>query len=183
MLLLFSILTLLGNVAGQKLIKKKMILKWWTLNDIIAFFGTGFFKRHWRSFCWCWVNLSFSHHTTVKPVKFFFVADFQPSWYSRPKNSRGCSNKYFNTYEIYYTLFMCQVEISIRDSNIDPRPKFRSETQISIRNEIEISFRNPNFDSGPKFESRIEIDTTNFLLIKLWKILLSNLMKVSQNFV
>ena len=60
-----------------------------------------------------------------------------------------------------YTLFMCQVEISIRDSNFDPGLKFRSETQILIRNEIEISFRNPNFDSGPKFRSGTQISIRN----------------------
>ena len=73
---------------------------------------------------------------------------------------------------ITYTLFMCQVEISIRDSNLDPGPKFWSETQFSIRNpnlkfgflnEIWVSERNFDFISDrnlspwSKFESRIQI--------------------------
>ena len=76
---------------------------------------------------------------------------------------------------------MCQVEISIRTPNFDPKPicrleieismpKFRSETQISFRTSkfhlkpkfrsqisFKFSFRNRNFDPKPKFRSKIEL--------------------------
>ena len=72
------------------------------------------------------------------------------------------------------TLFMCQVEISIRDSNFDPKPKFRKwnrifvqkpkfpETQISIFElKTEIWFKTifkPNFD----YLNQISIFERNF---------------------
>ena len=179
-----------------------MILKWWTLNDIIAFFGTGFFKRHWRSFCWCWVNLSFSHHTTVKPVNFFLWPISSLHGIQGQKILADAviniliPMKYIIHYSCVRLKFRSGTQISIRDPNFDSKPKFRSEMKSKFRSETQISIRDPNLSPGSKFESRIEIstwhmnrvlvtkiDTTNFLLIKLWKILLSNLTKVSQNFV
>ena len=64
-----------------------------------------------------------------------------------------------------YTLFMCQVEISIRNPNLDQKSKFGSEIESKFGSEIESKFgseieiwiKNRNLDWKSKFGLEIEI--------------------------